>query len=64
MHDEGTTASTVATSIQYVNACRAADLLCHARIVRRARELTFCEMTAAAPGGTVTAHRMLAYRIV
>src|SRR5207248_6513009 len=54
-HDfnKGQRASTVAMSVQYVGACRNADLICHARAVRRGRELTFTEITATDPDGTV-----------
>src|SRR5438132_11363427 len=65
-HDftKGTRASTVAMSIQYVGACKGADLLCHARTVRRGKELTFTEITAADPDGNVVAHAIQTYRIV
>ena len=65
-HDfnKGQRASTVAMSVQYVGACRKADLICHARAVRRGRELTFTEITATDPDGTVVAHAIQTYRIV
>jgi len=65
-HDfaKGTRASTVAISIQYVGAARESDLLCHARAVKRGRELVFCEMTATDAAGTVVAQGLLTYRIV
>ena len=65
-HDftKGSRASTVAMSVQYVGACKTADLLCHARAVRRGRELTFTEITATDPEGNVVAHGIQTYRIV
>ena len=62
--DKGARASTVAMSIQYVGACKQSDLLCHARAVRRGKELTFTEITATDEGGAVVAHGVQTYRIV
>lgn len=64
-HDfaRGVRAATVSIAIQYVGSCRGTDLLCHARAVRRARELIFTEMTATDTDGTVVAHGVLTYRI-
>jgi uncharacterized protein (TIGR00369 family) len=62
--DKGTRASTVAMSIQYVSAAKRSDLLCHARTVRRGKELTFTEITATDADGNVVAHGMQTYRIV
>ena len=54
--DKGMRASTVGMSIQYVGACKQADLVCHARVVRRGKELTFTDLTATDPDGVVVAH--------
>ena len=62
--DKGVRASTVSLSIQYVGACKSADLICSARTVKRGRELTFTEITAADPDGNVVAHALQTYRIV
>lgn len=62
--DKGARASTVGMTIQYVGACKRSDLLCHARTVRRGRELTFTEMTATDADGAVVAHGVQTYRIV
>ena len=62
--DKGARASTIAMSIQYVGACKRSDLVCHARAVRRGRELTFTELTATDADGTVVAHGVQTYRIV
>ena len=62
--DKGARASTVAMSIQYVGACKRSDLVCHARAVKRGRELTFTEITATDADGTVVAHGVQTYRIV
>ncbi|HZT65893.1 MAG TPA: PaaI family thioesterase [Acidimicrobiales bacterium] len=62
--DKGARASTVAMSIQYVGACKRSDLVCHARTVRRGKELTFTEITATDAEGKVVAHGLQTYRIV
>ena len=62
--DKGTRASTISMSVQYVGACKQADLFCHARAVRRGKELTFTEITATDPDGNVVAHAIQTYRIV
>lgn len=62
--DKGARASTVAMSIQYVGACKQSDLVCHARTVKRGKELTFTEITATDPEGSVVAHAVQTYRIV
>ena len=62
--DKGARASTVAMSVQYVGACKQSDLLCHARTVRRGKELTFTEITATDEAGTPVAHAVQTYRIV
>jgi uncharacterized protein (TIGR00369 family) len=62
--DKGTGASTVSLSIQYVGACKQSDLVCHARAVRRGKELTFTEIRATDADGRVVAHAIQTYRIV
>ena len=62
--DKGARASTVSMSIQYVGACKRSDLLCHARTVRRGKELTFTEITATDADGNIVAHGVQTYRIV
>lgn len=62
--DKGARASTVAMSIQYVGACKQSDLLCHARAVKRGKELTFTEITATDADGAIVAHAVQTYRIV
>jgi uncharacterized protein (TIGR00369 family) len=62
--DKGARAATVAMSLQYVGACKRSDLLCHARVVRRGKELTFTEITATDAEGNVVAHGVQTYRIV
>lgn len=62
--DKGTRASTVAMSIQYVGAAKRSDLVCHARTVRRAKELIFTEITATDTDGRTVAHGVQTYRIV
>ena len=62
--DKGARASTVAMSIQYVGAAKQSDLVCHARTVKRGKELTFTEITATDADGNVVAHAVQTYRIV
>ena len=62
--DKGARASTVGMSVQYVGACKKSDLLCHARTVRRGKELTFTEITATDAEGNIVAHAIQTYRIV
>jgi uncharacterized protein (TIGR00369 family) len=65
-HDftKGARASTVSMSVQYVGACKKSDLLCHARAIKRGKELTFTEITATDADGAVVAHAVQTYRIV
>lgn len=61
--DKGTRASTVSMSVQFVGACRSSDLLCHARTVKRGRELVFTEIEATDADGKVVAHAVQTYRL-
>lgn len=62
--DKGARASTISMTVQYVGAAKRSDLLCHARTVRRGRELIFTEITATDTDGAVVAHAVQTYRIV
>ena len=62
--DKGARASTVSMSLQYVGACKRSDLVCHAKVVRRGKELTFTEITATDADGAVVAHGVQTDRIV
>jgi uncharacterized protein (TIGR00369 family) len=64
-HDftKGSRASTVSMSVQYVGACKQSDLVCHARTVKRGRELVFTEITATDADGRVVAHAVQTYRL-
>jgi uncharacterized protein (TIGR00369 family) len=61
--DKGARASTVSMSIQYVGACKQSDLVCHARTVKRGRELVFTEIDATDTDGRVVAHAVQTYRL-
>lgn len=65
-HDfnKGTRASTVGMTVQYVGAAKRSDLRCHARTVRRRKELIFTEISATDADGEVVAHAVQTYRIV
>lgn len=64
-HDfaNGARASTVSMTVNYVGACKSSDLLCHARTVRRARELIFTEIEATDTDGRIVASAIQTYRI-
>ena len=64
-HDfaNGSKASTVSMTVNYVGAARKSDLLCSARTVRRARELIFLEITTTDADGRVVASAIQTYRI-
>jgi uncharacterized protein (TIGR00369 family) len=62
--DKGARASTISMSVQFVGAAKQSDLVCHARTVRRGRELTVLEITATDDDGAVVAHAVQTYRIV
>jgi uncharacterized protein (TIGR00369 family) len=61
--EKGTRASTISMTINYVGAAKRSDLICHARTVRRAKELTFTEITATDADGNVVAHGVQTYRL-
>ena len=65
-HDftKGTRASTVGMTVNFVGACKQADLVCHARTVKRGRDLIFTEITATDADGRTVAHGVQTYRIV
>ena len=64
-HDfaNGSKASTVSMTVNYVGAARQSDLICTARTVRRARELIFLEIEATDADGRVCASAVQTYRI-
>jgi len=65
-HDfnKGMRASTISMTVQYVGACKKSDLVCHARCIKRGKELSFSEITATDSDGKVVAHSVHTYRIV
>ena len=64
-HDfaNGSKASTVSMTVNFVGAARKSDLLCTARTVRRARELIFIEITTTDVDGRIVASAVQTYRI-
>ncbi|MBX7160689.1 MAG: PaaI family thioesterase [Acidimicrobiia bacterium] len=62
--DKGVRASTVSMSVQFVGTAKNSDLLCHARTVKRGRELIFTEIDATDTDSKVVAHAVQTYRIV
>jgi len=61
--DKGIRAATISLSVQFLASAGGADMLCHARAIRRARGLIFTEITGADPDGRVLAHAVQTYRI-
>jgi uncharacterized protein (TIGR00369 family) len=61
--DRGIRAATISLTVQFVAGAGGADILCHARVLRRVRELIFTEITGADPDGRVLAHAVQTYRI-
>ena len=61
--ENGSRASTVSMTVNYVGACKTSDLVCTARTVRRARELIFTEIEAADADGRIVASAIQTYRI-
>ncbi len=61
--EKGTRASTISMTINYVGAAKRSDLTCHARTVRRRKELTFTEITATDCDDNVVAHAVQTYRL-
>jgi acyl-coenzyme A thioesterase PaaI-like protein len=45
-------------------ACKQSDLVCHAKAIKRGKELIFTEITATDADGKVVAHGVQTYRIV
>ena len=53
---ESPSGATVALSLNFISAARACDLRAEARVVRRGRKLSFCEIDARDPEGTLGAN--------
>ena len=62
--DKGMRASTISMTIQYIGSAKKSDLLCHAKAVKRGKELIFTEITATDSQGIGVAHAVQVYRIV
>ena len=58
---ESPTGATVALSVNFTSAARACDLRAEARVVRRGRKLSFCEVDARDPEGTLVANGIATY---
>jgi uncharacterized protein (TIGR00369 family) len=61
--ENGSRASTVSMTVNYVGACKKSDLVCTAHTVRRARELIFLEIEATDADGRIVASAVQTYRI-
>lgn len=53
--------ATVSLSINFISAAQAVDLLAEARVVRRGRKLSFCEVEARDPDGSPVANGIATY---
>ena len=53
--------ATVALSINFISAARAVDLRAEAKVVKRGRKLSFCEVEARDPDGTLIANGIATY---
>ena len=58
---ESPSGATVALSLNFISAARACDLRAEARVVRRGRKLSFCEVDARDPEGTLVANGIATY---
>ena len=58
---ESPSGATVALSLNFISAARACDLRAEARVVRRGRKLSFCEIDARDPEGTLVANGIATY---
>jgi uncharacterized protein (TIGR00369 family) len=58
---ESPSGATVALSINFISAARSCDLRAEARVVRRGRKLSFCEMDARDPDGELIANGIATY---
>jgi uncharacterized protein (TIGR00369 family) len=59
---ESVAGSTVSLSINFASAADAVNLRAEARVARRGRRLSFCEVTVTDPEGTVVAQGIATYR--
>lgn len=55
--------TTVGMTVTYVAAARASDLLATARVVRRGKSLTFCEVDVADASGATVAKALVTYKL-
>jgi uncharacterized protein (TIGR00369 family) len=59
---ESPAGSTVALSVNFMSAARAADLRAHGRVARRGRQLSFCHVAVHDPDENPVAHGIATYR--
>jgi uncharacterized protein (TIGR00369 family) len=59
---ENPAGSTVALSVNFASAADGVDLRAHAKVAKRGRRLSFCEVTVTDPEETVVAHGIATYR--
>jgi uncharacterized protein (TIGR00369 family) len=58
---ESPSGATVALSVNFIAAARAVDLRAEAKVVKRGRKLSFCEVQARDPGGKLIANGIATY---
>ena len=59
---ESLAGSTVSLSVNFASAASGVDLRAHGRVAKRGGRLSFCDVTATDPDGTVVAHGIATYR--
>ena len=59
---ENPAGATVSLSINFASAASGVDLQAAARVTKRGRRLSFCEVTVTDPDGSVVAHGIATYR--
>jgi uncharacterized protein (TIGR00369 family) len=59
---EGVAGSTVSMSVNFASAASGVDLRAEARVAKRGRRLSFCEVSVTDLEGTVVAHGIATYR--
>jgi uncharacterized protein (TIGR00369 family) len=59
---ESPAGATVALSVNFVSAARSSDLTAEAKVVRRGRELSFCEVSVTDADEKLVAHGVATYR--
>lgn len=60
---ESSTGSTVSLTVDFLRPARATDLAAQARVLRRGRQLCFCDVEVTASAGELVAKGLVTYRL-